>query len=327
MTDSIETSEREGEDPREPIRLPVREMRDEPAPNRAAQEGDLPPLLTDERLRAIHHGDEFGLFCDFDEFHQIARAIESEVRTAIAAAGGGVPQDCPACKGECGHEKALSSTNYAWVKCADCGGTGKLASSPQPEAAPQWVPCKCFDETSRRLCVYKDRCSRTEAYNTPASGFGPKLMPQATGFDRAVEFTAQAQPEAAPAVAQVPNWRDHVEQRIRTWRQRTMNKSGDRLAIDDFMEQDSIDDLVDFVCDEWSEPKAAAPEAPAQAAQSAGEVERWKGLVKQARDALSTYQGFIDDAHILEGQWHWLDDTKVTVAAIDAALSHKEPQR
>lgn len=54
-------------------------------------------------------------------------------------------------------------------------------------------------------------------------------------------------------------WREHVEQRIRTWRQRTMNRSGDRLAIDDFMGQDSIDDLVDFVCDE-----SATPPAPGQ---------------------------------------------------------------
>jgi hypothetical protein len=43
-----------------------------------------------------------------------------------------------------------------------------------------------------------------------------------------------------------------VEQRIRGWRQRHMNKSGDRLAIDDFMGQESIDDLVDYVCDEWA---------------------------------------------------------------------------
>lgn len=56
-----------------------------------------------------------------------------------------------------------------------------------------------------------------------------------------------------------PQWREHVEQRIRTWRQRTMNKSGDRLAIDDFMGQDSIDDLVDFVCDEWAAPPSREP--------------------------------------------------------------------
>ena len=43
---------------------------------------------------------------------------------------------------------------------------------------------------------------------------------------------------------------DHIEQRLRTWRQKHMNRSGDRLALDDFMSEDSIADLVDFVCDE-----------------------------------------------------------------------------
>ena len=45
---------------------------------------------------------------------------------------------------------------------------------------------------------------------------------------------------------------DHIEQRLRTWRQQQMNRSGDRLALDDFMSADSIDDLVDFVCDEYA---------------------------------------------------------------------------
>jgi hypothetical protein len=68
-----------------------------------------------------------------------------------------------------------------------------------------------------------------------------------------------------PAASQEPaGWREHVEQRIRTWRQRAMNTSGDRLAIDDFMGQESIDDLVDFVCDEWAQPPAASPPETAQ---------------------------------------------------------------
>ena len=55
---------------------------------------------------------------------------------------------------------------------------------------------------------------------------------------------ALAEPEQAEPVA----WRDHVEQRIRTWKQRKMNRHGDFLALDDFMGADSIDDFVDFVC-------------------------------------------------------------------------------
>ena len=33
--------------------------------------------LTDEQLRKVHHEDQFGLFCDYDEFEQITRAIEA----------------------------------------------------------------------------------------------------------------------------------------------------------------------------------------------------------------------------------------------------------
>jgi hypothetical protein len=42
-----------------------------------------------------------------------------------------------------------------------------------------------------------------------------------------------------------------------------MNRSGDTLALDDFMGAESIDDLVDFVCDEWAHP--AAPQQPVPA--------------------------------------------------------------
>lgn len=63
--------------------------------------------------------------------------------------------------------------------------------------------------------------------------------------------------EAAPV-----GWADEVEQRLLTWRQRFVNKSGDQLALDDFMGQESIDDLIDFVC----APLAAAPSTTTDAA-------------------------------------------------------------
>jgi hypothetical protein len=70
---------------------------------------------------------------------------------------------------------------------------------------------------------------------------------------------------AAPvAPQQEKNWRDHVEQRIRNWRQSTMNRSGDRLALDDCMNQQSIDDLIDYVCDEFAFPKAQPVAQPAE---------------------------------------------------------------
>ena len=51
-------------------------------------------------------------------------------------------------------------------------------------------------------------------------------------------------------------WRDHVEQRLLTWKQSFVNKSGDQLALDDFMDKQSLDDLIDFVCDEYTSPPA-----------------------------------------------------------------------
>jgi hypothetical protein len=41
-----------------------------------------------------------------------------------------------------------------------------------------------------------------------------------------------------------------------------MNESGDMLAIDDFMGAADIDDLVDYVCDEWAEPNAPTVTLP-----------------------------------------------------------------
>ncbi|WP_421885215.1 NADAR family protein [Methylibium sp.] len=65
---------------------------------------------------------------------------------------------------------------------------------------------------------------------------------------------------------------DVVEQRLLTWRQRFMNKSGDRLALDDFMGQESIDDLIDFVCapPAQSAEQGATPPAPAAPGGPAG---------------------------------------------------------
>jgi hypothetical protein len=75
-----------------------------------------------------------------------------------------------------------------------------------------------------------------------------------------------------PQAAQPVAWSDEVEQRILTWRARMMNVDGDRLAIDDFMDKESLDDLVDFVCAPLATPPTepaptiyADPKAPYQA--------------------------------------------------------------
>lgn len=45
---------------------------------------------------------------------------------------------------------------------------------------------------------------------------------------------------------------DHIEHRLRTWIQLQMNRYGDRLSLDDYMNADAIADLIDFVCDEYA---------------------------------------------------------------------------
>jgi hypothetical protein len=68
-------------------------------------------------------------------------------------------------------------------------------------------------------------------------------------FDAADMATASAQ-GFMDGVASVSAWSEHVEQRLLAWRQSFVNRSGDQLALDDFMDKQSIDDLIDFVCDE-----------------------------------------------------------------------------
>jgi hypothetical protein len=66
---------------------------------------------------------------------------------------------------------------------------------------------------------------------------------------------------AAPAVhAVAPDWRDHVEQRMRDWRQRST--SVHQLKLEHFMGDDDLDDLVDYVCDESADPALAAAAQP-----------------------------------------------------------------
>lgn len=128
----------------------------------------------------------------------------------------------------------------AWSDCEDTSWTAVIyfARAVERACAEAWGVKLASDKTASEGAAYR------RAHPRPA---------QAT-----VKESLSVQPAQREAVA----WREHVEQRIRNWRQRTMNKSGDHLAIDDFMGQESIDDLVDYVCDEWEDP--AAGMAPAQ---------------------------------------------------------------
>ena len=51
-----------------------------------------------------------------------------------------------------------------------------------------------------------------------------------------------------------------------------------------------------------------------------------KEVMQQALEALETYKGFIDDAHIIEGQWHWLDGSDNTITALRTALEQPEQE-
>lgn len=104
----------------------------------------------------------------------------------------------------------------------------------------------------------------SEAVDNAAADIGGS-RPQLDILREAVEaatvvnaLSAQAAPAAQPVA-----WREHVEQRLLTWRQRFVNRSGDQLALDDFMDKESLDDLIDFVCDEYAGP-AASPQAAEQ---------------------------------------------------------------
>ena len=48
--------------------------------------------------------------------------------------------------------------------------------------------------------------------------------------------------------------------------------------------------------------------------------------MKLALEALESYKGFIDDAHIIEGQWQWIDGADKAITALKKALEQPEPE-
>lgn len=91
-----------------------------------------------------------------------------------------------------------------------------------------------------------------DIHNTP--GYVGSLL-----WTRTETALASLQP-VTQAKSEAVAWREYADQRLQSWRQRRMNKSGDRLELDDFMDKESLDDLLDYVLDEWSEPPCAAPQ-------------------------------------------------------------------
>jgi len=52
-----------------------------------------------------------------------------------------------------------------------------------------------------------------------------------------------------------------------------------------------------------------------------------RSAMKLALEALESYKGFIDDAHIIEGQWHWIDGADNAQAALREALAEQPAQQ
>ena len=49
-----------------------------------------------------------------------------------------------------------------------------------------------------------------------------------------------------------------------------------------------------------------------------------KKLMEQVLDALITYRDFINNAHIIEGQFHWLEGTGDAIKALEEALKQEQ---
>ena len=126
-----------------------------------------------------------------------------------------------------------------------------------------------------------------------------KVMMARDAINEALREALAEQPAQQEPVA----WRDHVEQRLLTWRQSFVNKSGDQLALGDFMDKQSLDDLIDFVCDEYTSPPASKP---------------WVGLTdEEIRDWWRIENG-LEDCDMAK-----LVDFTLAVRAIEAKLKEK----
>ena len=72
-------------------------------------------------------------------------------------------------------------------------------------------------------------------------------------------WSAMLRAAPTPPVDAVPGepvaWREHVEKPLWSWRQSFVNKHGDQLALEDFMDRRSLDDLIDYVLDESADPR------------------------------------------------------------------------
>lgn len=146
------------------------------------------------------------------------------------------------------------------------------------EACPDLRDCdfsRCPDGTSRGIVVYNDpwtqgawhgwQAARAYARSAEPVAVVPANIGDQSGCIRWLideQLPVGTLLYAAPPVqsAEPVEWSDLIEQRLLTWRQRFVNMNGDQLALDDFMDKRSMEDLIDFVCaappavqDSWEE--------------------------------------------------------------------------
>lgn len=269
MTDSKET----------PLRLPVREMRDEPAPQRAAQEGDLPPLPEPD-----YPAGTTGML---GESTYTADQMREYARLALAAAGGGVPHDALIQA----RDMLESWSSYVPPYFAEKHGLKDdfatldkwIASSPQPEAAPavaQVPQCRsdgrcqyAIDHGAEGLgCCPAGKCAYAIATEAPPDG-------RETNACTYPDCTGKQPPDGdcckTPDMTQVPDgWKlVPVEPGAKA-----LTLMAGAILYQPFMTADNRHPYWKHAVEQAEAAYrvliAAATEAPAQAAQSAGEVER-----------------------------------------------------
>ena len=142
-------------------------------------------------------------------------------------------------------EALVLAQKDAQIAEADYAITALRERLAQPEQEPVawWLPKHPHPDMVSRV-KWSDECE--PLYTTP-----PRCPNCASLEAQNTELDAKlAEMEKGEPVA----WRDHVEQRLLTWRQSFVNRSGDQLALDDFMDKESLDDLIDYVCDEYTTP-------------------------------------------------------------------------
>lgn len=115
---------------------------------------------------------------------------------------------------------------------------------------------------------------------------------------------------------------DHIEQRLLTWKQRHMNRSGDRLALDDFMGDDAVSDLVDYVCDEYALDallQATAARAPLLARIAELEAKAARPDPDKVLRLFSEYRSMMAKAVFEATQGNDITAGSLEIAADDAA--------